>query len=174
MAWYVMRDLKRANALEPAWKVLSGLGFRVFTPMRNELVSRYGRRVSELRAVMPDLLFVESERAPLDAVVARIPTLQYRYVRGQGAGAVMQVRDADMERFMSALSGDYGEVRFYTPDEITPSMIGREIRIIGGALDGQRVRLLSKRGLRFPRLLVELPGILTATVTVTPEMVEMV
>lgn len=27
--WFVMRDLKRPNALSPAWKTLPGMGFEV-------------------------------------------------------------------------------------------------------------------------------------------------
>ena len=31
--WYAMRDLKRSNALLPAYKQLSQAGMEVFTPM---------------------------------------------------------------------------------------------------------------------------------------------
>jgi len=30
--WYVMRDLKRANAKEPAYKLLEGMKMEVFVP----------------------------------------------------------------------------------------------------------------------------------------------
>lgn len=48
--WFVMRDLKRPNALSPAWKTLPGMGFEVFTPLREAL------------PVVNDLLFVSAER----------------------------------------------------------------------------------------------------------------
>lgn len=38
--WFVMRDLKRPNALSPAWKTLPGMGFEVFTPLRTRIVMR--------------------------------------------------------------------------------------------------------------------------------------
>lgn len=33
MRWYVMRDLKRANAKVPAYKLLEGMKMEVFVPM---------------------------------------------------------------------------------------------------------------------------------------------
>lgn len=34
MHWFVMRDLKRPNAKEPAYKQLGELSIEVFTPLR--------------------------------------------------------------------------------------------------------------------------------------------
>ncbi len=169
-----MRDLKRPNSLEPAWKVLPGLGVRVYTPMSEQIVRRNGRKESELRPIMPDLLFVEGDRKDLDVIVARISTLQYRYVKGKAQGTVMSVRDEEMEAFIRATESYGDRVKYYTAGEITPEMMGKEIRIIGGPLDGMHGRLLKKRGLRSKQLVVDLEGILTATVTVEPELIEII
>ncbi|MDE5773093.1 MAG: UpxY family transcription antiterminator [Muribaculaceae bacterium] len=173
MAWFVLRDLKRPNALEPAWKILPTLGYRVFTPMSEQRVSRHGKVVKERRPIVPDLLFVEGERPVLDVLIARTPTLQYRYVKGQGRGVPMTVRDSDMALFMRAVSEYSDGVRYYTAGEITADMLGREVRIIGGPLDGTVGRLLSRRGLRDKRLVLDLQGLLTATVTIEPELIEL-
>ena len=45
MRWYVMRDLKRANAKVPAYKLLEGMKMEVFVPMKWHLVTRKGIRV---------------------------------------------------------------------------------------------------------------------------------
>lgn len=60
--WFVMRDLKRPNALSPAWRTLPGMGFEVFTPMRARIVMRKGVPVREILPVVNDLLFVSAER----------------------------------------------------------------------------------------------------------------
>ena len=52
-------------------------------------------------------------------------------------------------------------------------MYGRRVRIVGGALDGYEGRLLSLRGTRVRRLLVEIPNLLTAAVEVSPEYVQL-
>ena len=64
--------------------------------------------------------------------------------------------------------------RYYRPDEITPAMLGRTVRIVGGPLDGYEGRLLKLRGTRTRRLLVELPNLLSVGVDVSPEYVEVV
>lgn len=169
--WYVMRDLKRANALLPAYKMLQQAGFEVFTPMRWQLTCRSGRRVRKQVPFLRDLLFVHDQRQRLDPIVLRTPTLQYRFVRN-GYCQPMVVRDEEMERFIRAVENTES-LRYYTPGEITPEMRGRAVRIIGGPLDGYEGVLLAARGSKVRRLLVELPDLLTAGVEVDPDYIQL-
>lgn len=100
--WFVMRDLKRGNAKQPAYKLLSELNIRYFTPMVWKLRICQGKRVRQQVPFMPDLLFVYDSRKVLDPLVERIATLQYRFVKG-GNHQPMTVRNADMERFIRAV-----------------------------------------------------------------------
>lgn len=52
-------------------------------------------------------------------------------------------------------------------------MYGRMIRIEGGPLDGYEGRLLSIRGTRVKRLIVEIPGLLVAAVEVDPKYIRL-
>ena len=45
--WFVMRDLKRGNAKQPAYKLLGELKIRFFTPMGGKLRIRQGKRVRQ-------------------------------------------------------------------------------------------------------------------------------
>ena len=85
----------------------------------------------------------------------------------------MVVPDADMERFIRVV-GHSEEPRYYLPEEITDAMRSRRIRIVGGPLDGYEGLLLSVRGSKVKRLMVELPGFLTVAVEVSPEMIEII
>jgi hypothetical protein len=60
------------------------------------------------------------------------------------------------------------------PEEITPQMYGRPIHIVGGPLDGYEGNLLTMRGSKVKRLLVELKGFLSVGVEVTPEYIQFV
>lgn len=51
-------------------------------------------------------------------------------------------------------------------------MLGKRVRVIGGGLDGYEGRLLSARGSKRRRLLVEIPTFLTAAVEVNPDLIE--
>ena len=172
LQWFVMRDLKRYNAKLPAYKLLESLGIKVFTPMVWKLVVRHGKRSREEVPFMQDLLFVHDTRQAVDPIVEKYGTVQYRYVRG-GYKVPMTVREADMQRFIHAVESSENP-RYYTPKEITPDMIGREVRIVGGPLDGYEGHLQKMQGVRVKRLFVEIPSILTASVEVQPEYIQLI
>lgn len=100
MHWFVMRDLKRPNAKEPAYKQLGELGIEIFTPLRWHLSIKKGKREREKVPFIQDLLFVHDTQKHLDSIVERISTLQYRYQKGKGYRSPMTVPDNDMERFI--------------------------------------------------------------------------
>lgn len=167
LQWFVMRDLKRRNAKLPAYKLFDNLKIRFFTPMVWRLVTRHGKRIKEEVPFIQDLLFVHDTRQVVDPIVEKYDTVQYRYVRG-GYKIPMTVREADMQRFINAVNSTENP-QYYTPKEITPDMIGRKVRIVGGPLDGYEGNLQKMQGARTRRLFVELPNLLAAAVEVQPE-----
>lgn len=168
--WYVLRDLRRRNSNTPGYAELVARGFEVFTPLRWEFAFRGARRVRRQVPVIADLLFVRSDKESLGAALDIIPSLQFRYRRGQSISEPMSVRDADMERFIEAVSLT-DSVRYYSLEEITPEMYGKEISVVGGPFDGYSGRLLSLRGSRKKRLIVEIPDFIAAAVEVQPEFI---
>ena len=172
LQWFVMRDLKRSNAKLPAYKLLESMGIEVFTPMVWKLSVRRGKRIREKVPFMQDMLFVHDTSDVLDPIVEKTDTLQYRYVRG-GYKIPLTVRDVDMQRFIHAVKSSENPC-YYTPNEVSADMIGRKIRVIGGPLDGYEGCLQKMQGARIKRLFVELPGILTATVEVQPEYIQLI
>ena len=167
--WYAMRDLRRQNAKIKAYQELKENGFEVFTPMHWVVTTIGGKKQRRQVPVISDMLFVRSGRSDLDKVVAVTDTLQYRYIKGMQATPIT-VRDQEMNDFVRACNA-VAEVRYYLPEEITGDMIGKSVRIIGGTLDGLEGRLLKMRGSRKKRLLVQLPGLLSAAIEVTPTLI---
>jgi hypothetical protein len=170
--WYVMRDLKRTNAKQPAYKLLKEKKMEVFVPMRWHLSIRKGVRVREEVPFIQDMLFVHETQKNLDSVVEKTPTLQYRWLRKTWREP-MTVADADMERFIHAVSVSESP-KYYLPEEITPAMYGRKIRIVGGPLNGYEGGLITVRGSKVKRLLVELKGFLAVGVEVNPEYIQLI
>lgn len=170
--WYVLRDLKRPNAKLPAYKLLMAQSIKMFTPMRWVLVTHKGRKVCEQRPFMPDLLFAYDTYSALEQVVASVDTLQFRFLKGVRR-TPMVVPKEEMERFIRAVEASESPL-FYMPDEVTPQMLGRRIRIIGGPLDGYEGSLLTIRGSKVKRLLVDLPGFLFAGVEVNPDYIQLI
>ena len=163
--WFAMRDLKRRHAKLPAYQLFENLKVPYFTPMVHCLTLVNGK------PFMQDLLFVKDTREHLDSIVEDTPKLQYRYKLGVQHTPII-VPTADMERFIYAVKSA-ASPRFYTPNEVTPDMKNRRIRIIGGQLDGYTGTLVTTRGSKTKRLLVELPTLLAASVEVEPEYIEL-
>ena len=169
--WFVLRDLKRSNAKMPAYKLLRELNFEVFTPMTWKLVNLRGKKTPQEVPVIPSLLFVNTSKKLLDEVVDKTSTLQYYFLRGTRR-APMVVPDDDMNRFIHAVKTSNSPPHFYLPDELTLSMIGKKVRIVGGSLDGYEGRLQKLRGSRVKRLFVEIPGLFAVSVEVQPEYIQ--
>lgn len=167
LQWFVMRDLKRWNAKLPAYELFNDLKIEVFTPMVWKLVIRHGKRSKEQVPFIQDLLFVHGTRQAVDPVVEKHDTVQYRYVRG-GYKMPMTVRETDMQRFIHAVNSTE-KPQYYTPEEITPDMVGRKVRIVGGPLDGYEGNLQKMQGARIRRLFIEIPNLLAAAIEVQPE-----
>ena len=170
VCWYAMRDLSRRHAKNPAYKVLTAMGFEVYTPMTRKLVMEKGRRKGKEEPFMQDLLFVRDVRERLNPIVEKIENLQYRYIHG-GYCEPMVVPDADMERFIHAVKSSRLP-RFFRPEEITQEMCGQYVRIVGSALDGYEGYLIQINGSKYKRLMVSLSNFLTAAVEVMPEYIE--
>ena len=172
--WYALRDLKRPNAKQPAYKQLGEVHkMKIFTPMKEKIVTRKGKRERTEVPFIPDLLFVRDTLDNIDPIVEKTETLQYRYRTGGEHYEPIVVPDKDMERFIFAVSQSESP-KYYLPEEITPQMYGRRIRIVGGNLDGYEENLLTMRGSKVKRLLVELKGLLAVGVEVSPEYIQLV
>lgn len=173
--WFVLRDLKRANAKTPAYKFLSGIGFEVFTPMHWVMrVSPKGGKTREYIPFIPGLLFAKSVRSELDKVIEKTETLQYRFVKGAPQNTPMIVPMDDMERFMRAVTTSRDTCIYYTPDEVTPEMLGKKVMIVGGALDGTVGHLLKRRGSKKKRLVLQIKDALVASVEFESDYIQLV
>ncbi len=172
LQWFAMRDLKRRHAKLPAYKLFENLKVSYFTPMVHRLVVVNGKRVDQEVPFMPDLLFVKDSREHLDLIVESTPKLQYRYKIGVQHTPII-VPTAEMERFIYAVESSENP-KFYSLNEVTSEMINRKIRIIGGKLDGYTGTLVTTRGSKVKRLLVELPSLLAASVEVEAEYIQLV
>ena len=172
LQWFAMRDLKRRHAKLPAYKLFENLKVQYFTPMVHRLVVVKGKRIDQEVPFMQDLLFVKDTREHLDLIVESTPKLQYRYKIGVQHTPII-VPTAEMERFIYAVESSENP-KFYALNEVTPEMKNREIRIIGGKLDGYTGTLVTTRGSKVKRLLVELPSLLAASVEVEAEYIQLI
>lgn len=171
--WYVLRDLKRPNAKHPAWQTLPLKGFEVFTPKKKQTIVADGKKIVTERPVIPDLLFVRSDRESLEEEIDSTPTLQFRFVKGAPYRTAMTVRKTEMERFINAVNA-CPDPEYFLPSELTADKIGRRIRVAGGSLAGYEGTLLKVRGTRRRRLLISLENYIVAAVEIEKDLIEFI
>lgn len=169
--WFAMRDVSRRNSNRMAYQELREAGLEVFTPMTEMLITIRGKKQRREVPVIQDLLFVHDTKANLDPYVAKYPNLQYRFARGRGANEPTVINEEEMKRFINAVSHT-DNPKYYTAGELTPAMYGKKVRIIGGALNNYEGRLLSIKGMRTKRLIVEIPNFISAAVEVEPQYIQ--
>ena len=170
--WYALRDLKRSNAIYPAYKQLSELGIEVFTPMKWRMTKRNGKQYGREVPVMPDLLFAHDTREILDPIIAQTPTLQYRFKRGGAYCEPIIVPEDDMNRFIEAVKAS-GNPKYYSAEELSELKCGSKIRIVGGALNGQEGKLLSVRGSKTKHIVIELQNLMAISVEIKDEYIQL-
>lgn len=170
--WFVLRDLKRSNAKFRAYHLFKEKDIEIFLPMKWKLEIVQGKRVRKEVPCIPDLLFVHDTRENLDPIIEKNPTIQYRWVR-KNYREPMIVPDAEMDRFIHAVSA-CNFPKYYLPEEITPEMLARPIRIVGGLLDGCEGTLFTTRGSKMKRLLMRLSNLLSVAVEVDPEYIQLI
>lgn len=166
-SWFVLRDLKRPNAKEPAYKTLPMLGYKVFTPMHWVLrENSMGHQTKEYVPFIHGLIFAKAIRSDLDKIIDKTETLQYRFIKG-AQKTPMIVPMNEMEQFIKSVTADHASCIYYSPEDVTPEMLGKEVMIVGGALDGTVGHLITKRGSKKKRLMLQLKGLLIASVEIT-------
>lgn len=173
--WFVLRDLSRPNARIPGYKLLEKENIKVFTPMHFVLKKKIdGKNIRVKEPVLKSLVFAYSRKAILDTLTRKYRVLQFRYVYGHSINDPMIVPQNDMDKFIHAIESSYSEPIYYSMEDITPDKYGREVRIIGGNLDGYTGRLLRMRGSKVKRLLVELKGLFVAGIEVDAEYIQFI
>ena len=174
--WYVLRDMKRPNAKDSGFKALLKrveLKGRLFIPFKQKIYCEFGKHVRYEIPFYQDLIFVGEELKKIADILEEIPALQFRYVKGKRAEA-MKIRNDSMQYFIKAVA-EMEKVRYYSIDEVSPQLYGKNIRIIGGRLDGYEGRLMSKRGSKVKRLILDLKECnLAAAIQVEPEYIQLV
>lgn len=172
--WFVLRDLKRANAKSPAYKVLPELGFDTFTPMHWVLKKDpAGGKEKVYVPFIHGLLFVRSLKPALDEVVGKTDTLQYRFVKGKQS-TPMVVPVQEMDRFIKAVTAEKSSCIYYSPEDVSPEMFGKKVMIVGGSLDGAVGHLITKRGSKKKRLMLQLDGLLVASVEIKEGLIQFI
>ncbi|MBQ3698488.1 MAG: UpxY family transcription antiterminator [Prevotella sp.] len=173
-SWYVIRAIfKKETAVRDA---LRGMGLRCYVPMHYRIEMVRGHKVRCLVPAISDLVFVKGEVDEINTCRQKLRETTYwltRPVAGQEQREKIMVPDKAMEDFIRVTERHEAEVTYFTPDEVVLSK-GDRIRIHGGAFDGVEGVLLKVKGRRSKQLVVTIPDLAVAAVSITPEVIEVI
>lgn len=172
--WFVLRDLTRPIAKFPGYLRVQQEGLEVFTPMKWVVSGKGNKKIRKQVPIIHDLLFVHASREELDPLINRTDTLQYRFIKGMGYQQPMTVRKRDMDLFMEAVMATQTP-KYYTPEELTTLSYGKKVRLVcDGVMNGYEGKLLSVRGSRKKKLVIEVPGVLAVIYEVSPDYIQFI
>lgn len=168
--WYVLRALYRSEL-----KVRDGLrraGIRSYVPMKWEIYSSGGHKLRRLVPAIRELVFVYASSEAINDYKLHSKETVYWLTKPKGAKREkIIVPDKAMDDFIRVTQQAEQAVTYFRPEELKLSK-GDRIRIHGGALDGVEGVLMKVKGKRAKQLVVSIPDLADAAVSVKPDVVE--
>lgn len=172
--WYVLRALYR-NELKVRDE-LRRLGLRCYVPMQWQICMVGGHKIRRLVPVISELVFVYATSEVISDFKLRSKVTVYwltRSVLGKERREKVIISDRDMENFIRVTEQTERAVNYFRPDEVS-LVKGDRIIIHGGAFDGVEGVLMKVKGKREKQLVVSIPDLAVAAVSVKPDVVEVI
>jgi ribosomal protein L24 len=170
--WFVLRVPFR-NEL----KVRDGLrraGFRAYVPMQWQVQTVRGCKERKLVPAVSALVFVFGEEEAIGLYKTRCKdTVYWMMTDCSGKRDKMIVSEKAMNDFIRITEQSERSVTYFRPEELQLDK-GDRIRIHGGAFDGVEGILIKVKGKREKQLVVSIPDLAVAAVSVKPDVVEVV
>lgn len=170
--WFVLRaafrsELKVRDALRRS-------GFRCYVPMSYRIETVRGHKVRRLVPAITELVFVHATSSAINDFKIKSKETIYWLTKpcGERREKII-VPDKQMDDFIRITQQNEQSVTYFHPEEITLHK-GDHIIIHGGPFDGVEGTLLKIKGKRDKQLLVSIPNIVSAAISIKPEMVELI
>ena len=172
--WYVLRAVFRKEIV--CRDALRRSGLRCYVPMHYQVEAQQGHKLRRLVPAITELVFVYGTEEQISEAKMKLRVICYwltRPVLGKNRREKIIVSDRDMENFIRITEQTERAVTYFRPDEVSLTK-GDRIRIHGGAFDGVEGVLVKVKGKREKQLVVSIPDLAVAAVSVKPDVVEVV
>lgn len=154
---------------------LSAHGFQTYVPMRYCLRDRLGKKTRVLQPAIAGLVFARGSRIDLDNFkdTSRLKSYFFlkRHTMKDGTVKYVQVRDRDMLNFQRVNDVEGAQLTYFKPEELHIAK-GSEVKIMDGPFEGITGVVQRLPGKRGQFLVVSLPGVAIAAVSIRPQYVK--
>lgn len=170
--WYVLRAIFHKE--EVVRDKLRQKGFRCYVPMCYRIETIQGKKLRRLVPAISELVFVYATSDAINEFKLHSKETVYWLTKPMGnKHEKIIVPDKAIDDFIRITQQREQAVTYFRPEEIRLDK-GARIRIHGGAFDGVEGVLMKVKGKREKQLLVSIPDLAVAAVSIKPDMVEVV
>lgn len=170
--WYVLRAIFHGELI--VRDMLRYKGIISYVPMHYCMQTVNQKTVRRLVPAISELVFVYGSQAEITAFKQSCKRTVYWLMRPASNGHErIIIPDKDMDDFIRITQQHEREVTYFRPDELSLRK-GDCIRIHGGVFDGVEGVLMKVKGKREKQLLVSIPDLAVAAVSIKPDVVEVV
>lgn len=154
---------------------LSAHGFQTYVPMRYCLRDRLGKKTRVLQPAIAGLVFARGSRIDLDNFKDTSRMVDYIFLMchktRNGSKEYVHVRDSDMLNFQRVNDVEGAQLTYFKPEELNIGK-GSEVKIMDGPFEGVTGIVQRLPGKRGKYLVVSLPGVAIAAVSIRPQYVK--
>lgn len=170
--WYVLRAIFRKE--EKVRDKLRRVGFHCYVPMCYRIETVKGHKVRRLVPAITELVFVYASQEDITDFKLHSKETIYWLTKPNGNKRErIVVPDKAMEDFIRVTQKNEQSITYFRPEELNLNK-GDHIQIHGGVFDGIEGILLKVKGKRDKQLVVSIPGITAAAVSIRPEVIEVI
>ncbi len=154
---------------------LSAHGFQTYLPMRYCLRDRLGKKTRVLQPAIAGLVFVRGARKDLINFKDTSRLKSYIFLKRQlmrdGTVKYLQIRDSEMLNFQKVNDVEGAQLTYFKPEELNIAK-GSKVRIMDGPFEGVTGIVQRLPGKKGQFLVVSLPGVAIAAVSLKPQYVK--
>lgn len=154
---------------------LSAHGFQAYLPMRYCLRERLGKKTRVLQPAIAGLVFVRGARKDLINFKDTSRLKGYFFLKRQlmrdGTMKYLQIRDSEMVNFQKVNDVEGAQLTYFKPEELNIAK-GSKVRIMDGPFEGVTGIVQRLPGKKGQFLVVSLPGVAIAAVSLKPQYVK--
>ena len=170
--WYVLgihgahQEIKLRDALRQA-------GMESYVPLKYEIVRRRGIKQRRMLPAIAGLVFVKTSCDAFNEFAMRWPVVLFlRKSAFSNHADYLTIGQQEMEQFMAVGTAFPEYITYFKPEEVTLHE-GERVRIQVGT-KSYEAEIKRVKGKRSKQLVVEIPEVTTATITLTPDIMKLI
>lgn len=171
--WYVLTvSFRKETAIQ---RELTSLGFEAYLPMRYQIRKINGNNIRLFEPAIYGMVFVKGEKNNLINYLHRSQYKKYTHLKTQkltnGETEDIIIKDNDMVSFQRLNNVQGSDLTYYRPEQLHIEK-GSKVKIMEGPFEGITGTVQRLPGKRGQYLIVSLPNVAIAAVSIKPKYIQ--